>query len=94
MRTLRLTFPVIARSGSVLTLSVRFQEVDVDDLDEAPGDEDALPVLITCGGREFEPTDDGAYRARGGGPVVTARDARYRWPQLCRLAELALRTPH
>lgn len=93
MRTLRLTFPVVARSGSVLTLSVRFQEADADDLDE-PADDDPLPVLITCGGREFEPTDDGAYRARDGGPVVTARDARYRWPQLCRLAELALRTPH
>jgi hypothetical protein len=93
MRTLRLTFPVVARSGSVLTLSVHFQAADDDDLDE-PGDDDRVPVLITCGGREFEPTDEGAYRARGGGTVVSARDPRYRWPQLCRLAELALRAPH
>jgi hypothetical protein len=38
----------------------------------------------------FEPTEDGAYRARGGATLLRARDARYDWPRLRRLAELAL----
>jgi hypothetical protein len=89
MRTLRLTFPAVAASGAVVNLSARFQELDVDDLGQPEGD-DPLPVLITCAGREFEPTDDGAYRARGGGAVWRPRDPRFQWPQLQRLAKLAL----
>jgi hypothetical protein len=93
MRTLQLTFPAIATSGSVLMLSARFQELDVDDLDEPVAAQEPMPALITCAGRVYEPTEDGQYRARDGGTVLRARDPRYGWPRLQRLAELALGHP-
>ncbi|MCE3004522.1 MAG: hypothetical protein LW860_17750 [Xanthomonadaceae bacterium] len=93
MRTLQLTFLAIAASGSVLMLSARFQELDVDDLDEGNVAPEPMPALITCAGRVFEPADDGSYRARDGGTVLRARDPRFGWPRLQRLAELALGHP-
>jgi hypothetical protein len=92
MRTLQLSFPVIAPGGRECILSARFSEHDLGEFDEWP-DGLALPALITCNGREFEPTEDGAYRACAGGPVLRARDARFRWPMLQRMAELALGEP-
>jgi hypothetical protein len=89
MKTLQLTFPAVGDGGRVLTLSARFLGLDHDD-----GADDDLPstvsTLITCDNRVFEPTEDGAYRARGGATLLRARDARYDWPRLRRLAELAL----
>jgi hypothetical protein len=93
MRTLQLTFPAVAASGNVLMVSARFQELDADDLDEPVAAQEPMPALITCAGRVLEPSDDGGYRARDGGAVLRARDPRFGWPRLQRLAELALGHP-
>ena len=89
MRTLRVNFPASAPGGRVCVLSACFGEHDLGDFDDVP-DADTLCALITCNGREFEPTAEGSYRARGGGPVLHACDARYRWPTLRLLAVRAL----
>lgn len=89
MRTLRLRFPALASSGAVQILCASFLLLDIDDFD-APFGDDPMPVSITSNGCQFEPTEDGTYRARGGGPALRACDPRYRWPQLQRLAQLAL----
>ena len=46
MRTLQLTFPAVAHSGRVLTMSARFLGIDADDGADG-ADAAALPALIT-----------------------------------------------